>query len=83
MKPLDPGRLNFDPFQARTWHQAKAACELYGAHLVVINDEDENNFVKNGLVPKAQPWIGLFDKNENSEWIWVDGTVLQARFLLE
>ena len=28
---------------------AKAACELYGAHLVVINDEEENNFIAYGL----------------------------------
>ena len=37
----------------------------------------ENNFVANGLVPKARPWIGLFDKTENSDWIWVDGQLLQ------
>ena len=29
--------------------KAKAACELYGAHLVVINDDEENNFISYGL----------------------------------
>ena len=73
------GNVLGEESKPRTWHQAKAACELFGAHLAVIDDEDENTFVNNGLVPKARPWIGLFDKTENSDWIWVDGQMLQGK----
>ena len=43
------GNLLGDETKARTWHNAKSACELMGAHLVVIETEAENDFIKYGL----------------------------------
>ena len=31
----------------RTWHNAKAECELLGAHLVVIEDQAERSILTN------------------------------------
>ncbi|XP_066545870.1 hepatic lectin isoform X2 [Amia ocellicauda] len=58
------------------WHNAEAACVEQGAHLVVINTEQEQHFFASWLekLPRQSFWIGLTDKNKESEWEWVDGT---------
>ncbi|XP_040203197.1 asialoglycoprotein receptor 1-like isoform X2 [Rana temporaria] len=55
----------------RTWESAKKDCETRGAHLVVINGEDENRFV-GSLSNWQTSWIGLTDVD--GSWKWVDGT---------
>ena len=59
--------------KVRTWHNAKAECELLGAHLVVVNDQAENDFLALHLNTFQIAWIGLFDPSERDEWTWVDG----------
>jgi hypothetical protein len=59
--------------QAQTWVLAEADCEDDPetdppAHLVVIDDEAENEWVRQAL--PADRWIGLW---KDTRWTWVSG----------
>nr|DBA29632.1 TPA: hypothetical protein GDO54_005701 [Pyxicephalus adspersus] len=62
---------------AKTWNSAKKDCEEKGAHLVVIDGEDEMKFLD--VFPHASEylWIGL---TKSGEWKWVDGSSLNKAF---
>ncbi|XP_077330010.1 C-type lectin domain family 4 member E-like [Lithobates pipiens] len=54
------------------WNSAKEECEKKSAHLVVINGEDEMEFLCR-FAEEQSLWVGL--KKERPEgWKWVDGT---------
>ncbi|XP_077327141.1 uncharacterized protein LOC143961937 [Lithobates pipiens] len=52
-------------------NSAKEDCEKNKAHLVIINGEDEMNFLQ-GFVDNQYWWIGL--RMVNGAWEWIDGT---------
>ncbi|XP_068128086.1 asialoglycoprotein receptor 1-like isoform X2 [Hyperolius riggenbachi] len=59
----------------RPWKDAKQDCERKNAHLVIINDKEEKDFlfeISQWLVI----WIGLTDVD--GTWKWVDGTPLNS-----
>jgi|GEM_PF-1713791 len=52
-----------------TWETAKANCESYGAHLMTINSQEEND-----LAPGDYSyWIGMHDSVTEGEINWVAG----------
>ncbi|XP_077327140.1 C-type lectin domain family 10 member A-like [Lithobates pipiens] len=55
----------------KSWNSAKEDCQNKTANLVVINVEDEMNFLRN-FAQSDIFWIGLAE--ENGTWAWVDGT---------
>ncbi|XP_070810820.1 asialoglycoprotein receptor 1-like [Pituophis catenifer annectens] len=55
----------------KSWEEAKAECESYDAHLVIINSYEEQQFVAVRVRPNFM-WIGLTDKS--GSWKWVDGS---------
>ncbi|XP_077327202.1 asialoglycoprotein receptor 2-like [Lithobates pipiens] len=55
----------------KLWNNAKEDCENKEAHLVVINGQEEMNFLL-GITNKQTFWIGLTDAD--GTWRWVDGT---------
>ncbi|XP_060711146.1 hepatic lectin-like [Hemiscyllium ocellatum] len=58
--------------QKTTWKEAQTFCESMGAHLVVINNAEEQMYLQqNG---RCTNWIGLHDTVEEGKWRWVDGT---------
>ncbi|XP_051907364.1 macrophage mannose receptor 1 [Hippocampus zosterae] len=62
-----------------TWYEAFATCSNEGAHLLVINSQDEQFFI-NGKLPDFHQvdvpdiWIGLSDKDQDGTFHWVDKT---------
>ncbi|XP_041036060.1 C-type lectin domain family 10 member A-like isoform X2 [Carcharodon carcharias] len=57
------------------WDSAKQQCESENSHLIIINTEQEQNFIKKFL--ENNPWgywIGLTDGESEGNWKWVDGT---------
>ncbi|XP_018430184.1 PREDICTED: asialoglycoprotein receptor 1-like, partial [Nanorana parkeri] len=56
---------------SKPWNASKKECEDRKAHLVVINDEGEMNFLR-GISEVNGVWIGLTDAD--GTWRWVDGT---------
>lgn len=59
---------------AANYKDAMASCVADGAHLVVISDERENQFVES-LSPDASKWIGLNDAATENSFAWVTGSV--------
>nr|XP_043884479.1 collectin-12-like [Solea senegalensis] len=60
-------RLNFD--------QATQYCANVSSHMLIINDNEEQQFVRNAIGGKGFFWLGLTDREEENVWKWVDGTV--------
>ncbi|XP_041036069.1 C-type lectin domain family 17, member A-like [Carcharodon carcharias] len=57
------------------WDSAKQLCESQTSHLIIINTEQEQNFIMKYLENKPGGyWIGLTDGESEGNWKWVDGT---------
>lgn len=61
--------------QKVTWHVAKRICEEMGGHLAIINSTDESTFCLS-LCKNTPTWIGGSDEQDESQWRWVDGSVI-------
>ncbi|RVE62042.1 hypothetical protein OJAV_G00176830 [Oryzias javanicus] len=59
-------RLNFN--------EAKLFCTNISSHMIIINDEEEQQYVKTAVAKKGYFWLGLTDLEEENVWKWVDGT---------
>ncbi|XP_072104244.1 C-type lectin domain family 17, member A-like [Mobula birostris] len=55
-----------------TWEEAQRQCVSVDAKLVVINNANEQDFLRRTLM--NQHWIGLSDAASEGDWRWVDGT---------
>uniref|UniRef100_A0A3B3H7A8 C-type lectin domain-containing protein n=1 Tax=Oryzias latipes TaxID=8090 RepID=A0A3B3H7A8_ORYLA len=64
--------------ESKTWDEAREFCRARGADLVVINTEEENEFIS--ALKKQQVWIGLTDRDLEGTWKSVDGSSLNLTF---
>lgn len=63
------------------WIDAERECELEGAHLIVIDDQAENDWMKSIAAAAVTgdestnqlAWIGLTDQAKEGEFVWVTG----------
>ncbi|KAK2888177.1 uncharacterized protein [Channa argus] len=68
-------------FLLTSWHEAHTRCSDMGAHLVIINSQEEQFFI-NGKLPEFHQvdipdiWIGLSDKDQDGVFKWVDKTMV-------
>uniref|UniRef100_A0A8B9H6K1 C-type lectin domain-containing protein n=1 Tax=Astyanax mexicanus TaxID=7994 RepID=A0A8B9H6K1_ASTMX len=53
--------------EKKMWHGAKKDCRERGADLVIINSEEEQEFIKR---QGKGVWIGLTDAEEEGVWKW-------------
>ncbi|KAM8728271.1 collectin-12 [Acanthopagrus schlegelii] len=60
-------RLNFD--------ESSQFCANMSSYMLIINDNEEQTFVRNAIVGKGYFWLGLTDREEENVWKWVDGTL--------
>ncbi|XP_078392315.1 C-type lectin lectoxin-Phi1-like [Cetorhinus maximus] len=57
------------------WDSAKRQCESQNSHLIIINTEQEQNFIKKSIKNnRGTYWIGLTNRESERNWKWVDGT---------
>ncbi|XP_073451694.1 killer cell lectin-like receptor subfamily B member 1B allele B [Aquarana catesbeiana] len=56
----------------RTWNESREVCEEMGADLLVIEDPEQQEFIKNSSREQTHWfWIGLY--RDGDGWRWVDG----------
>ena len=54
-----------------TWDEAALFCEELGAGFVIVDNQEENDFITQLGVHNH--WLGLSDVETEDEWLWVDG----------
>lgn len=62
-----------------TWYEAQEACADEGTHLVVIQSQSENAFVRS-LRPQGKIWIGMSDHLQEQTFRWIDGSDVTGGF---
>jgi hypothetical protein len=70
-------KLILDPL---TWKQAQKACEDNGGHLVIIEDQREQEALV-AMLSQTKPipgelWIGATDEKVEGQYTWVDGSAV-------
>ncbi|KAL0979515.1 hypothetical protein UPYG_G00186050 [Umbra pygmaea] len=56
------------------WETAEQKCIELGAHLLVVNSQDEQDYISKVVQGNEHYWIGLVERTEEGNWTWVDGT---------
>ncbi|XP_041792580.1 asialoglycoprotein receptor-like 1 [Chelmon rostratus] len=57
-----------------TWTKAEEQCRAHGAHLVVLNNVEELDYISKIVEIQYNYWIGLVERRHEGHWSWVDGT---------
>ncbi|XP_066566472.1 CD209 antigen-like protein B [Amia ocellicauda] len=64
--------------ESTDWDKASAYCKSTGAHLLIIENQAELQFVKGRI--QDNRWIGLTDRKNEGTWLWNDGTAVRTEF---
>ncbi|XP_051540359.1 C-type lectin domain family 4 member M-like isoform X2 [Myxocyprinus asiaticus] len=65
--------------ELKSWNESRRYCTERGADLVIINNREEQDFVRK--ISKGESvWIGLSDSDEEGTWKWVDSIKLTSGF---
>ncbi|XP_062918649.1 collectin-12 [Mobula hypostoma] len=56
---------------------ANNLCRTMSSNLIIINNQEEQQWVRKQINSAFYYWIGLTDVKEHNDWRWVDGTVAQ------
>ncbi|KAJ8372484.1 hypothetical protein AAFF_G00281910 [Aldrovandia affinis] len=62
--------------ERKSWQDSRIDCLKQGADLVIIESEEEQDFISKHTRGDYY-WIGLSDSETEGTWLWVDGTPLQ------
>lgn len=64
--------------ESLSWLDARKKCEELGGHLVIIDSENENDFVSELIkdCEKNLYWIGCFADGNTNIWKWIDNSPL-------
>ena len=75
---LREGRRYFFCGEGASWVDARAECVARGGDLAVIEDAEENAYLREQAanIARANWWIGLSDSADEGTFVWVDGQAL-------
>ncbi|XP_005378974.1 PREDICTED: C-type lectin domain family 4 member A-like [Chinchilla lanigera] len=59
---------------SKSWNKSEESCSSMQAHLLVINTEEEQDFIIQNLKTDSSYYVGLSDPEGQRHWQWVDQT---------
>ncbi|XP_069737702.1 hepatic lectin-like [Phaenicophaeus curvirostris] len=59
--------------ETMSWPDAEEICTDQGAHLVIINSDLEQEFVKDNINSSSTYWLGVTDQLQEGNWVWING----------
>ncbi|KAL2079234.1 hypothetical protein ACEWY4_024978 [Coilia grayii] len=72
------GKCYYFSTDMKNWAESRDACVTMGGHLVIIETQEEQDFLTHhNLAQNQQYWIGLTDSAKEGEWRWVDNSLLK------
>uniref|UniRef100_A0A8C1TAZ0 C-type lectin domain-containing protein n=1 Tax=Cyprinus carpio TaxID=7962 RepID=A0A8C1TAZ0_CYPCA len=72
--------LYFISSEMKSWTESRRYCRERAADLIIINNTEEQDFVKIISGTSDSFWIGLTDIEVEGRWKWVDGSTLTSGF---
>ncbi|XP_077086322.1 collectin-12 [Siphateles boraxobius] len=63
------------PPEILNFNETKESCNNKSSSMLIINDEDEQLWIKRQISGKGYFWLGLTDTVEENIWRWVDGSL--------
>ncbi|XP_017695400.1 PREDICTED: C-type lectin domain family 6 member A-like [Lepidothrix coronata] len=60
-------------WESWSWEEAREACADLGSHLVVVNSEEEQEFLLENTNRSSSYWLGMTDREEKGKWVWING----------
>ncbi|XP_005738870.1 collectin-12 [Pundamilia nyererei] len=57
----------------QSFDHAKTTCESMSGSLLIINDMEEQKWLKRQIFGKGYFWMGLTDREKERTWRWLDG----------
>ncbi|XP_060096678.1 C-type lectin domain family 17, member A-like [Heteronotia binoei] len=60
----------------KTWSEALSFCIGQSAHLVSVESDEEQGFLRNTISLKGTYWLGTTDIVQDGKWRWSEGDVL-------
>ncbi|XP_040217238.1 C-type lectin domain family 2 member F-like [Rana temporaria] len=66
------GKCYYISDKIATWTDSQNFCKLHDSSLAIIDNEKEMNFLN--LLKSNNLWIGLSRTQDDSDWVWTDGT---------
>ncbi|XP_073451681.1 C-type lectin domain family 2 member F-like isoform X1 [Aquarana catesbeiana] len=70
---LYEGKCYYISVQRDTWTNSQNFCKSHNSSLAIIDNEKELNFLN--LLKFNKYWIGLSRTQDDSGWVWTDGTL--------
>jgi hypothetical protein len=55
------------------WFEAEEQAQAWGGHLVTLNSEAEESWIKHNFGYTEHFWIGFSDTDEEGVWVWSSG----------
>nr|XP_042703663.1 killer cell lectin-like receptor subfamily F member 2 [Chrysemys picta bellii] len=69
--------------ESTIWNKSRADCSVKSSRMLVIQDQEEMEFIQNVTQGKYHVWLGLSVTSPGKNWTWVDSSKLDQTLFPE